>query len=110
MKATSGPWKLHPDYLTIVLGADKQPVADCSGVAEQFFHVKRTQQKRHVNALLIAAAPDLLEAAYMLRELILNNSENFKIQTKDIAVDLMASERIDKFHRAINKAEGKESA
>jgi hypothetical protein len=58
---------------------------------------------------LIMAAPALLEAAYELRDLMLNYPNQFKIQAKDLAIDLRASLMIEKFQKAIEIAEGKES-
>jgi hypothetical protein len=60
MTPTPGPWRLHPDGLSVFgAGPDAQQVADL-GVCSP--NIRRNEQ--FANARLIAAAPAMLEALH----------------------------------------------
>ena len=64
-KHTAGPWKHEGDgYIT---GIENDPANKCVGLVDIASVYLRTVPGRHdANARLIAAAPDLLEALYLI--------------------------------------------
>lgn len=54
-------------------------------------------------------APDLYEAAKMLRTLMTEYDKDFSMETKSIHVDLLANEMITKFKQALDNIEKDET-
>lgn len=59
------------------------------------------------DAYLMASAPELYEAAKMLEDLMTKWTDDFSMKAKSIPADLLASDMIEKFRKAIAKAESK---
>ena len=55
MKHTLGPWKLHDMEENVIVGKDHLTIADVNAT-------NRSKEENNANALLIASAPELLEA------------------------------------------------
>jgi hypothetical protein len=63
MKFTPGPWSIHPVASTAVVGSTGFVVAACGGHSSNARDPEELHSELQANARLIAAAPDLLEAA-----------------------------------------------
>lgn len=107
-KHTPGPWRFEKyrggdgrDGYGII--SEDPATGPGYGVA----WIEQAQLPRESDGHLFAAAPELYEAAKALQDLMMNHADGFRIETKDIAVDLAASSMIDKFKGAIAKAEGR---
>lgn len=86
-KSTPGPWKLSVSNMTVITDADGESLAS---VCSPFSRIM-SKQEFTANARLIAAAPELLEAAKEAVEFLVANG--------------MAHGK--KLQEAIDKAEGK---
>lgn len=61
------------------------------------------------NARLIAAAPELYEAAKMFEDLMTTWPDEFRMEAKCIAATMTAGSMIEKFRNAIAKVEGRKA-
>lgn len=94
-KYTPGKWKFDKDNYNVY----------CNGLLAQVYGHLHNGEKQ-ANARLIAAAPELLEAAKLLQKLMTEHADDFRIEAKDLSIDVLATSMIEKFRTAIAKAEG----
>lgn len=67
---------------------------------------RKTYEKAIEIQRQIVASSELYEAALILEDLMLNHSNNFRMETKDIAIDTLASLMIEKFKNGLNITRG----
>lgn len=98
-KYTPGPWQVF--NMTDVYPVDDEKgwfyVADCWPDVKSGFKTKLSLDEAAANAKLIAASPDLLEAA----QAAFNHFGNYNVQP-----DLHTKQVLDKLWMAIGKAQG----
>lgn len=68
-KHTPGPWQLHGNVATAVVGASGFVVAACGGHSNTLRDSAELEAELEANARLVAAAPDLYEALLIVTEL-----------------------------------------
>src|SRR5579859_5012496 len=106
MTYTKGPWIVGSNKVDVLCREEPHPYAlianTNTGYKEDGTGVYGIgEDEAKANARLISAAPELYEAAKMLQELMTAHSDNFRMEAKEIATDLMASTMIEKFRKAI---------
>lgn len=92
---TPGKWELD-EFFSV--SADAQPIADVRIIAHRGYALDTAERK--ANARLIAASPDLLEAARMAHEFITRIANTMPVAANGESLTLI------KLSAAIAKAEG----
>ena len=100
---TAGPWKAKGHYINTDQGKDSICIAQVNNGAERF---DEHPEELEANALILAAAPDLLAAAQMAYDAWTMPSEEFtkKYPTYAYSRSFDAVETV--LHMAIQKAKG----
>ena len=106
---TPAPWTVMPEED----GCDDMTLVSCErcgiamvyrGPVEEGFVVVKAGK---VNARLIAAAPELLEACLQWQRLFVDFADEVKLQAKGLPAQITAGDAIEKTKAAIAKAEGR---